>query len=44
MTDIVWTVDPRQDCLADLVLRLRQTAFSMLESEDAERGIPGPEQ
>lgn len=34
MTDIVWTVDPREDCLADLVLRLRQTAFTMLESEE----------
>ena len=34
MTDIVWTVDPRQDCLADLVLRMRQTAFTMLESEE----------
>jgi ligand-binding sensor domain-containing protein/signal transduction histidine kinase len=33
MTDIVWTVDPREDCLADLVLRLRQTVFSVLESE-----------
>jgi signal transduction histidine kinase len=33
MTDIVWMVDPREDCLADLVLRLRQTAFTMLESE-----------
>jgi ligand-binding sensor domain-containing protein/signal transduction histidine kinase len=34
MTDIVWTVDPREDCLADLVLRLRQTAFTMLESDE----------
>ena len=35
MTDIyVWTVDPREDSLADLVLRLRQTAFIMLESEE----------
>ena len=34
MTDIVWTVDPRGDSLADLVLRLRQTAFSLLESEE----------
>ena len=33
MTDIVWTVDPRADCLAELVPRLRQTAFTMLESE-----------
>jgi signal transduction histidine kinase len=34
MSDIVWTVDPREDCLADLVLRLRQTAFTLLESEE----------
>ena len=34
MADIVWTVDPREDSLADLVLRLRQTAFIMLESEE----------
>jgi ligand-binding sensor domain-containing protein/signal transduction histidine kinase len=34
VTDIVWTVDPREDSLADLVLRLRQTAFTMLESEE----------
>lgn len=34
MTDIVWSVDPREDCLADLVRRLRQVAFTMLESEE----------
>ena len=34
MNDLVWTVDPRADCLEDLVLRLRQTAFTMLESEE----------
>jgi signal transduction histidine kinase len=34
MTDIIWTVDPHSDCLADLVLRLRQIAFSMLESDE----------
>jgi signal transduction histidine kinase len=46
MTDIVWTVDPREDCLADLVLRLRQTAFTMLESEErsVEFLAPGGEQ
>ncbi len=33
MADIVWTVDPREDCLADLVLRMRQTAFTMLEND-----------
>ena len=46
MTDIVWTVDPREDCLADLVLRLRQTAFTMLENEErsVEFLAPGGEQ
>jgi signal transduction histidine kinase len=46
MTDIVWTVDPREDCLADLVLRLRQTAFTVLESEErsVEFLAPGDEQ
>jgi signal transduction histidine kinase len=34
MSEIVWTVDPREDSLADLVLRLRQIAFSMLENDD----------
>jgi signal transduction histidine kinase len=33
MADIVWTVDPREDCLADLVLRMRQTTFTMLEND-----------
>ena len=33
MADIVWTVDPREYRVADLVQRLRQTAFTMLESE-----------
>jgi two-component sensor histidine kinase len=33
MADIVWTVDPREAHLADMVLRLRQTAFTMLENE-----------
>ncbi|MGA7241188.1 MAG: two-component regulator propeller domain-containing protein, partial [Bryobacteraceae bacterium] len=34
MTDIVWTVDPRSDSLADLVLRLRQIAFTLLETDE----------
>src|SRR5579872_4963031 len=34
MSDIVWTVDPREDSLVDLVLRLRQTAFTLLESDE----------
>jgi len=34
MSDIVWTVDPREDYLSDLVLRLRQVAFTLLEAEE----------
>lgn len=34
MADIVWTVDPREDGLEGLVQRLRQTAFTMLETEE----------
>jgi ligand-binding sensor domain-containing protein/two-component sensor histidine kinase len=33
MSDIVWTVDPRKDRLADVVQRMRQTAFNLLEAE-----------
>jgi ligand-binding sensor domain-containing protein/signal transduction histidine kinase len=32
MGDIVWAVDPRQDRLADLVQRMKQTAFNALQS------------
>jgi signal transduction histidine kinase len=46
MADIVWTVDPREDSLADLVLRMRQTAFTMLETEGrrVEFRSPGSDQ
>jgi ligand-binding sensor domain-containing protein/signal transduction histidine kinase len=33
-SDIVWAVDPREDSLSDLVLRLRQIAFTLLETEE----------
>ena len=33
MSDIVWAVDPRKDRLADLVQRMRQTAFNALEAD-----------
>ncbi|MBZ5624251.1 MAG: hypothetical protein LAQ69_36975 [Acidobacteriia bacterium] len=33
MSDIVWTVDPREDRLSGLVLRMRQTAYTMLETD-----------
>jgi ligand-binding sensor domain-containing protein/signal transduction histidine kinase len=33
MSDIVWAVDPRKDHLADLVQRMRQVTFNLLETE-----------
>jgi hypothetical protein len=33
MSDIVWTVDPSEDHLLNLVMRMRETAFSLLESD-----------
>jgi len=33
MSDIVWAVDPRRDRFADLVQRMRQAAFNLLEAE-----------
>jgi signal transduction histidine kinase len=32
MSEIVWSVDPRQRSLADLTGRIRQSVYSMLES------------
>ena len=34
LSDIVWTVDPTRDRLADLIRRMRETALTMLEAED----------
>jgi ligand-binding sensor domain-containing protein/two-component sensor histidine kinase len=31
--DIVWNVDPRRDCLSDLVDRMRETALPLLQSD-----------
>ena len=42
LSDIVWTVDPRRDRLSDLVQRMRQTALSMLESEDRRVAFVAP--
>ena len=42
LSDIVWTVDPRRDRLSDLVQRMRQTALSMLESEDRRVAFTAP--
>jgi signal transduction histidine kinase len=33
MSDIVWAVDPRKDHLADLVQRMRQVTFNLLETD-----------
>jgi signal transduction histidine kinase/ligand-binding sensor domain-containing protein len=33
MSDIVWAVDPRRDRFGDLVQRMRQAAFNLLEAE-----------
>jgi signal transduction histidine kinase len=33
MSDIVWAVDPRRDRLADLVQRMRQSAYNALEAD-----------
>jgi signal transduction histidine kinase len=33
MSDIVWAVDPRKDRLADLVQRMRQVTFNLLEAD-----------
>lgn len=33
MSDIVWAVDPRRDRFSDLVQRMRQAAFNLLEAE-----------
>ena len=33
MSDIVWAIDPRRDRFADLVQRMRQAAFNLLEAE-----------
>lgn len=33
MSDVVWAIDPRKDHLGDLVQRLRQVAFKLLERD-----------
>ncbi|HZN54479.1 MAG TPA: two-component regulator propeller domain-containing protein [Candidatus Polarisedimenticolaceae bacterium] len=35
MSDIVWSVDPRRDRLSDLVMRLKQVARNLFESDGA---------
>jgi signal transduction histidine kinase len=36
MADIVWAIDPRKDRLEDLVRRMRQLAFNLLERDGLE--------
>lgn len=42
MSDIVWAVDPRKDRLIDLVQRMRQTTFNLLEVEGREVVFDAP--
>ncbi|HEX4824743.1 MAG TPA: two-component regulator propeller domain-containing protein [Candidatus Polarisedimenticolaceae bacterium] len=42
MSDIVWAIDPRRDRLADLVQRLRQVAFNLLEAEGVRVAFEAP--
>ncbi|MBI3949633.1 MAG: ATP-binding protein [Acidobacteria bacterium] len=43
MSDIVWAVDPRKDRLADLVQRMRQASFNLLEAEGPHVEFRAPE-
>lgn len=43
ISDIVWSVDPRHDYLADLVARIRQNTFFLLESNGREVEFHAPE-
>jgi signal transduction histidine kinase len=42
MSDIVWAVDPRKDRLIDLVQRMRQTTFNLLEVDGLEVVFDAP--
>ncbi len=42
MSDIVWAVDPRKDQLQDLLRRIRQTAFNLLESDGLRVALQAP--
>jgi signal transduction histidine kinase len=43
LSDIVWTVDPQGDHLAELLRKMRQTAFDLLEQEDRRVAFHAPE-
>jgi signal transduction histidine kinase len=42
LSDIVWTVDPTRDLLADLIHRMRETALAMLEAENRDVQFVAP--
>jgi ligand-binding sensor domain-containing protein/signal transduction histidine kinase len=43
LSDIVWTVDPQGDHLAELLRKMRQTAFDLLEQDDRRVAFHAPE-
>jgi signal transduction histidine kinase len=43
MSDIVWAVDPRKDRLVDLVQRMRQTTFNLLEVDGRQVAFDAPD-
>jgi signal transduction histidine kinase len=43
MSEIVWSVDPHQRSLADLTSRVRQSVYSMLESDGRRVKFEGPD-
>jgi signal transduction histidine kinase len=43
MSEIIWSVDPRQRSLADLTGRVRQSVYSMLESNGRRVEFQGPD-
>jgi len=44
ISDIVWSVDPRHDYLGDLVARIRQSTFSLLECNGRQVEFHAPEE
>jgi signal transduction histidine kinase len=44
MTDIVWSVDPQHGRITDLVGRVRQSVFSLMESNGRRVTFEGPEE
>ena len=44
MSDIVWAVDPRKDRLADLVQRMRQASYNLLEADGVRVDFHAPQE